>query len=479
MENIVSEVSNYIESYNTNESLNALVREIIKKKDKPTKVPRGYYIVTQLSNPIQAYWDIKGKAVKKSAELRRKLSLGTQLHAVAGVWFSKLPDFLIEEGKIDGAYVDVVGVRGSLDFWIGNSIFELKTKEKIPETIEEIIEEYPNDLEQLVFYSALHPSYPKENYLVYMKDSAPYNILVFKITVKNHNNIKNIIRSRIKLLNEAVESDDPSKLGRCRYYNKKCPYNENKICNCETLDKISIDNILRDIEITLDSEYTKTLNEIKDEKVTTKNIYYKNHLLAPRKYFLKNILGIEEDYDNSFKEEYMAFLDSAVRELDLNLNIEEKDEVRNNIIDNRFCSAFRWIKLKSSTNTNDLVVPYIVKVSDLVDDMKYTKKPGTYFMSELGIIASNYNKTKGVIFVIYPHLNDFIQAFEINFKSPKKIFNIVKNTLDNLDTALDEDKLHTLAPCPIYMNKDGKCYLMNKCHAENIIGCDKDYKSKK
>ncbi|MCA9496035.1 MAG: hypothetical protein KC589_03770, partial [Nanoarchaeota archaeon] len=180
MSSIPSQFAKFKESVTPNESIAGLIRKQMKEKSFENKSPKEYFFLTDLCNPTQVYWKFKNP-VKVSKSIEKKFALGNKLHDLAGNWFKKINGFLYEEALIDGYYSDLEGVRGKIDFMLNGSIVELKTKEKIPETPDEIISLYPQDLEQVVFYSVLHTEEPDTNYLVFMEDFEPYRIKAYKI----------------------------------------------------------------------------------------------------------------------------------------------------------------------------------------------------------------------------------------------------------------------------------------------------------
>ena len=44
---------------------------------------------------------------------------------------------------------------------------EIKTKEELPRA-ENVVSLYPQDVEQIVFYSVMHPDKPKINYMIFV-----------------------------------------------------------------------------------------------------------------------------------------------------------------------------------------------------------------------------------------------------------------------------------------------------------------------
>lgn len=214
---LIEEINGFVTGITYDESLSSLLKREMDSKLIEDPAPKKYYYITHVTNPAQIYFSRVHPEIKKPPEIARKLARGKQLHNFAGFWFKNLPDFYAEEGLLDGVWVGVSGVRGKIDYRVGNSLLEFKTKDNLPNSPEEIISTYPNDLEQIAFYSIIHPLSPKNNYLVFMRNSSPFELKAFKIDIKDKGAIKSILLSRIDLLNKAFDAEDPSKLGQCRY----------------------------------------------------------------------------------------------------------------------------------------------------------------------------------------------------------------------------------------------------------------------
>lgn len=471
---LIEEAEGFVDRIYLNESLASLLKDVIEKQLSGQQFLRDYYTVVDLVNPMQTYHSKKNPSIRKPPELARKLARGKQLQSYANVWFRSLPDFAVEEGVLDGVWVDVPGVRGAIDYRLGESIIEFKTKGVSPENTEEIISSYPQDLEQLAFYSTIHPSKPKINYLVFMKNSSPYNLKAFKVEIKEAGTIKSILKNRISLLSEAISNNDPSRLGRCRYHTSGCQFEKNKICACSDLTPINIDPLTRSVDINFDADFTKKLEDTRDSsKISEPLCLTTFNIMVPRKHYMEAILGRESVYrEDPSQESYKACLWISVKNLAKQLQIEltpsEKRYVVEEQLEPRAWIGFRWIKLKSSTHPEGEIVPYLIKVrpSDRID-----RSPPSYHLSELGIVCSVYGHNKGLIFDIYPKLNKLVQVFQVTYGDINKLLPMVKKTIDDVEKAEKEKDLLALPPCPEYMNDGRKCPLMKECNAKRGHGC--------
>lgn len=462
----------FIRSINSNESLAGLIKtQISNASQKDSFVPQNYYYVTHLVNPIATYWSRINKDIKKSNDLLRKLFLGKKLERMAGYWFRKLPQFITEEGKLDGAFIGIPYVRGSIDFRIGEKIIEFKTKDEVPATPEEILLKYPQDVEQLAFYSILDTLSSHENYLVFMNNTAPYKIKAFKIKTTDVGKIKSLLIERIKLLNFAIEKKDPAKLGKCRYY-PDCQFNENKICTCNTAEYPSINSLREGLSIDYDVDFTHLL-EAEMEKSNVINEFFTTiNIIAPRKCLIERKFQIESTYaPDVLKDSYTACLGNIVRRLSFNPTIEQNEYIKGLKKEERLYIAQRWLRIPSSTSDMRYeLLPYTIRVSNATEHAK-ANRPTEYAIAELAIICATYGKQKGLIFTIHPNLKDHVTVSEIIFQDLTELLNTIRVKLDNLEKSLQNGDIFLNEPCPEWMNDKGGCHLIKLCHSKPGLGC--------
>jgi hypothetical protein len=471
---IIDDINKCVIGTTYDESLSSMLKSVMDAQLTEDPTPKNYFYVTQVTNPAQTYFSRFHPDAKRPPEIARKLAYGKQLHNFASVWFKNLPDFYAEEGLLDGAWVGVPGVRGKIDHRIGDSLIEFKTKDNPPETPEEIISKFPQDLEQIAFYSVMHPSSPKINYLVFMRSSSPFELKAFKIEIKDKGTIKSILISRIDQLNKAIETKKPIKLGKCRYYETGCQYNTQQLCSCTESQPLDTAALQRSLKITYDDDFTQKLVQARDASaipsvfcLTTRDI------IAPRKHYMESISGLESPYNNDEIDEYKACLWASIgilkRHRDLDLVGTERQSIIQSQHDHRARVGFRWLKMKSSVHREGEIVPYIEKVS-MAYDMKFTK-PSQYHLAELGIICAIYGKNKGLMIRVFPNLNKLVQVLHVTYKNQDEILRIVKNVIDTTEEAETKKDISSLPTCPSFMNDNGKCQLMSQCCANGAKGC--------
>ena len=471
---IILKLNTFVKSVNSNESLAGLIKkQISTEEQRDSFVPESYFYLTHLVNPIATYWYRKAKDVKRSNDILRKLFLGKKLERMAGYWFRGLPQFITEEGKLDGAFVGIPRVRGAIDFRIGEKIIEFKTKDELPSSPDEIFQKYPQDVEQIAFYSVLDTIQSNENYLVFMNNTAPYKIKAFKVVTNDPGKIKSLLIERIKILDYAIKNNDITKLGKCRYY-PHCHFNDNKICKCADVDPLSTKVLQEGMSMEFDTNFTKLLESEMDKSNVIKEFFTTLNVIAPRKCLMERKFEIERDYTPDVaKDGYTACLGNIIRKLAFNPTIEQTEFIKEMKKEERMHIAQRWLRIPSSTNDKGYeLLPYTIRVNYANEYVKANKLT-TYAIAELAIICATYGKQKGLIFTVHPNLNDHVTASEIIFKDPKEILTLIQERINNLEKSIENGDVFLNEACPDWMNDKGECQLMKICHSKKGEGCIK------
>ncbi len=110
-------------------------------------------------------------------------------------------------------------------------------------------------------------------------------------------------------------------------------------------------------------------------------------------------------------------------------------------------------KVSQSTNTN------------------YITSPNEYHCTELGIVCAAYGKSKGLIIIIYPNLDELVQVFQITYKNIDRLARLISEKIDNIEDAEKNHDLLSLPSCPNFMNDNGACPLMKECNSTKGKGC--------
>ncbi|HJX50075.1 MAG TPA: hypothetical protein VJ438_01295, partial [Candidatus Nanoarchaeia archaeon] len=324
--------------------------------------PRGYYFVTDLVNPTKKYLVTKFPTIPTDIEIQKKFIKGDKIHGFAEIWIKNVEGCVSSESKLDGFLLDIP-VTGKIDCKINENIVDFKSKEKIPETPKEIIEKYPHDIEQLMFYSALDPTHPIINYLVFISQGSEQKLKSFKITLKDPDKIRDLMFNRINLLDNVLKGDlDLSELPKCNYcLGKECGYYKEGIC--KWLDKNNALEIGNLVNIEEDLEFNTKLQDAKNKWNGEDNLYSINNLLNSRKYFYTNILewGLSDKYEIDIEKNLSK---GYIDKLAYNLRVNNGTDItqKPSIINKKIRDHNKWIFLKTHQKPDGKIMPYVVSV---------------------------------------------------------------------------------------------------------------------
>lgn len=437
--------NSYRQIIKSNQSLASSIETNLKKQEISN--PKNYFYLVEIINPQNAYWNRKYPSLEKSEKLQKKLDEGRILEKKAFSWFRELSGFRTEQGILDGFRVNIPGIRAKFDIKLDDSIIEFKSKENIPLNKDEIFEKYPQDLEQVIFYAALDPKKPKVNYLVFMKNSEPYDLIAFKIKITKMSVIENNLKRRIALLYQGIKEDTPEILGKCRYYISDCQFKEQKLCNCGKLNSLNIHWLTNNLDISYDATLTNKLKKIKD-KNQNKNYFTTLDLWQLRKRFFNRNQSYITDMNqknNQYKLEY------AIRKLREYLPFQSNPIIRKQKLIPTIHIKYQWLFYKDSENSQGIVVPYVAKAID-----KDTQKsnPNNYHFFDLAVRCAIYKIDKGFIIYSYPRLNDRVQVYEVIFRDMNKFRDDIKKIIQEFQEALEKNDFSLLRPCPAWTQKN-------------------------
>ncbi len=450
MEDMINFMSQFMTKVTPNESLTSFLKTKTPQENKSIPEPENYFFLTSLCSPMDTYMKSKFPDIKPSMEILKKYSIGNKIHKFATNWFQKMEGFESSESLLDGVYFGLQ-VRGKIDAKIGNCIVELKTKEILPNNENELIGMYPQDIEQIGFYACLDPLKPEVNYLTFLSHENPSRLKTFKIQIKNFNKIKQVLKERIDELKNALENNDPSRLGKCRYDGK---YNLKEIFpDLEFLERGC--EILDFIEISEDEEFSEKFQKVMNSWDGFQDTITPYNILAPRKHLHKQITGIGEEFtEDSEKVRNKNYVRNVAFELKNSFPPKE-DTIPEQIFKEISFSKRGWINLISSMDRDGKTLPFIA-YSSIDTRPEALNKPSQYKIAELGIIVSNFNLSKGILIGYYPNIGENqYKIFEVNYSFSDACKTKIKEIIEVLKSE-DINKLKELPPCPFWMHKDGE-----------------------
>lgn len=420
-------------------------------------VVRDYFYVTDLVNPVFYYWSLK-ENVQTPPDIQNKLNYGNYIHSISKYWFERISGFRFAEANVAGGYVEIDGVSGKIDFQINDSIIELKTKEREVNEVDDVLHNFPQDLEQIVTYAGISSSFYNEHFLVFAYDngSGQFSFNSFKITIRDLNGVREFIKKRIRLLNYAIKNGDPALLPRCRYYESGCKFSIAGKCNCSTLTHETGEGLIGPVTVSADPTIAATLKvtakkySISVENPTSVGLW--DIILPAKKYHGHFHYDIDDEYipDESYdKKAKVATIMSAVSRSDLAINQEESDSLRKTHtldLDNQY--AFIKIDVPSISNTK-ISVPYFVKVTDSKRVYSDNRLPPMYY-AQAALEAVDSGSKCAVAIVDFKQRNDELVAYVI-FPNSSKTFKEVKSVCNSLINGIRNGDASNIPKCPDFI----------------------------
>ncbi len=430
---------NIIEKNNMADFVKGKMELIPSEDDIP-----NYFRVTDLVNPAQYYY-YRNKFIRPTLAIRRKLAMGTKLHEHFERLWLNIDGFERQETLLDGVWVGY-NVVGKYDLRFRGSIIEIKTKSIPVDDPNDIFSFYPQDLEQLLYYVAISASPNKNNYLVFITDVYPYDFSCYCVSYNDLDNVRRLLSERIDLLSNALITKEPSILGRCRYYEHGCQYNESEVCKCKELEPLPIDKMKRIVTITKANDFEEILLNI-DKSNYNQDLIYLNtfQILFPRVWY-------EEKIDEAESNFHKSSLKTAEEEL-LNKAILDVEEFKishsppNPLLEYpgfRVQIPRKYLTMRQS-GKEPRIVPYLGIISEL-KNARYANKPHDIPLSRLAITCACVGVDSGVIFVHYPYLNRRLDAFYIEFQHIDEIREGIIEQLKSITKAKEENDIELLDP---------------------------------
>lgn len=380
--------------------------------------PSDYLWVTDLNNPIAGYY-ARTRPLPNPPELAELFALGNTLHRKARYWFRGLPDFVLHEGKVDGGYIGLDGVVGSVDYLLGRSVLEFKTKRRAPRTPEAVVSQHPQDLEQLLFYAILLPNSSDEHYLVFL-DRSDDSFVAFRVRILDRGIPHSLARQRIGALRQALSDNDASHLGRCRYFEATCKYRLAGVCQCEDLNEIDVSVLLRAVDIVRDTELESALERARrDSEMPPEQIPWWD-LISPRRRLLRR-KGRDPPYTPKKKKqagkEVLNQCIDRVQEVQPGRTLGER--ARAEFWDCGVSCAPRLVLVRSAKRPGgEELRPYIAQAP--LGSVREPEDLFDFYIAELAIRCAITGCPRGVAFLIHPEEGNEFRAYDVSFRRDRK-----------------------------------------------------------
>lgn len=429
-------------------NLEILAKDVIKDHSKSDRRGRrpGTFWVTDLVNPMHAYMAIKNPLIKDPEDLKKIFSHGNFVEQRMISILERDERFASYQGTVTGESINLPQVTGKIDARIGNSIVEIKSSLENVKGAEDIYSNHPQDLEQLLLYILFTNRQSSNHYLVYVTGKHPdTDTSVFKVKIKNKKKLSNYFNERFSKLKSSLANNDPSGLGKCRYFERKCKFEQYKTCKCESEDKISV-NLLKMSTIMEPTDDKDPVFKLVSSSVQSTIIRFWD-LFSPRKWLLKQ--------DNPF---YYEEIDDEGY-YHMRISLEQK-------LLKQSSEYLKFSKKKSSkTDINESFIT--LNEEPLI--VRFTRgKPQNYvnewYLSQLGLIALSQGLKSGYVFTFYKDVN-VGKLWEVKFDKNRFDYYKVKTTIDRMnDALLKKSDYQSLPLCPDFVQNncgDG-CYCKAK-----------------
>jgi hypothetical protein len=453
MDTVESFVKGFVSKVLPRDDIAGRLKKFYEASNRDIKKIGNYFFITDLTTPSDTLTDVKFKK-EKSQKLKEILNRGDKIHSIAQNWLRQHKDYNGSESILDGSIMGILA-RGKIDGRLNESIIEIKSIKKLPESAEEIIQNYPQYIEQVAFYCAIDPLRPRENYLLFVTRYSPYFIKIFKLTILDFEKIKNVLKKRIYLLKEVLENKkEHQEFGRCRYcYQEDCNIKKDGKCNLCELPPLKCE-VKEFIQLEENSSLFEEINNIRQHSKVEYNQYSSYNLICPRKYCLKKIKDVEESYDTtiSFTKDYF----SKIIYNFCNIHYSE-EELKPSTLESFKLNSFSWFNDITALNPEGKIIPFVMGVTQGFN-MDY---PSDYKIAELGLYLMAHGLTKGLIFSYYTQKETF-KVFEITFDFKGDYLSELKKIIKGLDTPKN---YLSLPKCPSYFcqSKNNSCPYLEYC----------------
>jgi len=463
MDDYINEISEKVTHYKKNETLLTDFQREAKNvsdtmKNSQNNTQRGSNLrVTDLVNPIHAYYDIKNQKIENPIELDKKYNYGKFIEEKVRIILSSEPGYAGSQGYVDGSKVGMPDVKGKIDFRLDDTIIEFKTSEYDIPDVRQLINKNPQDLEQLLLYVLFTGRTKMDHILLYLTERYP-NLVPrqFKVKIRDEEKLLSYFKARYENLKKAIEDNNPDGLGICRYYEGMCKFKVKQICKCDAESNINVGEMQESILLCPVSENI-------GDKIANENLFRKYDksmalwdIFTPRKWVLKASNPYDyQEWDETGKDRYYLKKEIEHRFVDKGLlkygNLsKDTPQVKDQLF------------YEPGTEKEQEKYPFLVRVRDRV----LTGKPTNVYLALLGLQCSLSNTNKGYIFVFASENNVGI-LYEISFEKLRNVRSKALKIIDNAIKSINKKIVEQPRPiCPTFIFKEKPCLTNCICFDE-------------
>lgn len=436
------------------ESITGMIREAV---DEATTGEPRWWGVVDLVNPAQAHHRRLHPEVTRDPAIQQRLAYGRRKGREAEQWFRRLPTFIGAEGSVDGATGGIPGVRGRVDFRLGESIVELKTTRYRMDEPENVFSLSPQDLEQLIFYALVTRREGETHKLVFYNESVDGRFRVFNLRVREGPTLKQLFKARLGALNRSLETRDPAPLGRCRYFERGCDFASAGICHCadlplpETSTARAAVSMERDVGLERElAECSQSRPAIWDGKIGLWDLF------VPRRAFGKatgvmadDFIGGDEDYELRRQIE-RRLTDSEL--CDYRYDLQVPPPGHGDPMGLRGRGLALKILETGERGPVERTYPVLVRVSRRPEPYD-AKSLSSAHKAQLGAHCAMRDLPQGLLIVAYPEHPGNLQVFRVRFDSGNESLRRLGEQAGALAKAVESANPAALPLCPEWIMK--------------------------
>lgn len=374
-----------------------------------TRRPPQRISVTDLLSLKQAYFRRKHPEIVPPLERQQLMWAGTGFHDVFEAAVSS--EEYIEQ------FVELEGVVGRIDIYEKVPV-EVKTTSNLGEEAN-LRRKRPGYIKQLGMYCGM-VDIGEGKIVVYQRQAPPESsppLAVYDVRFPDLEAIRQEMVRRRSLLQEAIASDDPSRLPRCPWYGLQCDYSS--VCDCGTTT------------VPTSYEIAELAGEVKPDKETVRKLLDKlteqrpgealrlNDIVFPRKAYFARLqretVVDEEAVDLEEAEERLTSMDRQgfLRVLRGALEYGAPGEAQ------RIPANLAELKDRVLLHQG---VPTIVRVSGLRSVVERGKLPEfyTHYFLRLGFECALSNNTRGRLVLYYRNVQEEdakLMVYDVSFRN--------------------------------------------------------------
>lgn len=412
--------------------------------------------VTEIVNPMQAYYRRMYPQMPEDPEVIQKLEYGTSVHNLALYWLRHIHGDVVREIDIDGSKNGLDGIRGRIDFTIADSIIEFKTTRHIINTEDDVIDQNPHDIEQLCTYAIATSVSDNIHFLVYFSEDLEGMFRVFSIKITDKDAFSSAILKRKSDLENALKTENPESLGKCRYLDTGCKFNLSGICECNKEEKISDSHLRNFLMIVRDREFENKLQNAKANVIPPQIARLSMwDLFTPRKAYLRKIGEFVQKMPESEKSRGLSLhdIESAIRHSPSYAGNKE-------MMINGTSLGYSWgirpsivEKEAGVSKESNGYTPVITRISNKIPQDVGIGTISPHYLARLGLVCAATGSRDGYVAMGFKNNEADMKFYRVEFDDLESMRNEIERRVAEVTEAFENDDISGLPKCPDFVRK--------------------------